>query len=184
MLIHTEKNSISTLTTGTNESFSGNPLKALRFKRKQQFIKQGKTKEGKTMIQEKNIMELMEEFQIGGERQDSDYSPNVSVDSFEIDNYREDIEEDQPFSRPKKPVIEFPLPLLEEEKYILGSDIDSQEELQPQFEEEKKEEEKVDSTGFLPNQMYEPSPIPMRKFGTGQKIPFLNMQMVHNPNAK
>ncbi len=46
------------------------------------------------MIKEKNIMELMEEFQIGGERQDSDYSPNVSIDSFEIDNYREDVEED------------------------------------------------------------------------------------------
>ena len=103
------------------------------------------------MIKEKNIMELMEEFQIGGERQDSDYSPNVSIDSFEIDNYREDVEEDQPFSRPKKPSIGFPLPLLDEEKYILGSDIDSQEETgKPQEEEEKQEEEKVNNSGFYP----------------------------------
>lgn len=40
-------------------------------------------------------MELIEEFKIGGERQESDYSPDVSLDSFEINNYREEEDEEE-----------------------------------------------------------------------------------------
>ena len=45
-----DKGAQSTLTEGTSEAFSGNPLKALRFKRKKQFINEVKTKDGRKVI--------------------------------------------------------------------------------------------------------------------------------------
>jgi len=74
---------MSTLTVGTSEAFTGNPLKAMRYRRKKQFVNEVKTKNGEKIVSEKGILELIDEFAIKNQ-DDSDYSANVSVDSFEI----------------------------------------------------------------------------------------------------
>ena len=85
---------MSNLTLGCTEAFTGNPLKAMRYKRRKQFINETKTKEGHKVFQEKGIIELFDEFnKINLNDDQEEYSPNLSVDSFEIDNYREEDEE-------------------------------------------------------------------------------------------
>jgi hypothetical protein len=41
---------MSDLTIGADEAFIGNPLKAMRFKRKKQFINEAKTKDGTKVV--------------------------------------------------------------------------------------------------------------------------------------
>ena len=92
---------MSNLTLGSTEAFSGNPLKAMRHRRKKQFINEVKikTKDEESqkikevvILQEKGILELMDEFSMFNQG-DEEYSANVSVDSFEIEAYQ-DGEED------------------------------------------------------------------------------------------
>ncbi len=113
-LINTDRNAMSDLTIGTDQAFIGNPLKAMRFKRKKQFINEAKTKDGTKVVQEKGFLELFDEFNKNNLEEMS--SENVSLDSFEINNYKMEDEEEEK----QKP--EWELPLLDEEKYILGSD--------------------------------------------------------------
>jgi hypothetical protein len=93
----------------------------MRFKRKKQFINEAKTKDGTKVVQEKDFLELFDEFNKNNLEEMS--SENVSLDSFEINNYKDEEEEEE--KEPEKP--EWELPLLDEEKYILGSDAEEEE---------------------------------------------------------
>ena len=110
---------MSNLTLGASEAFSGNPLKAMRHRRKKQFINEVKTKDGQKVFQEKGILELFDEFNKFNQG-DEEYSANVSVDSFEIQAYQDGEDEDEDKEK-------WQLPLLDDERYILGSDDEDKE---------------------------------------------------------
>ena len=164
---------MSDLTIGTDQAFIGNPLKAMRFKRKKQFINEAKTKDGTKVVQEKGFLELFDEFNKNNLEEMS--SENVSLDSFEINNYKMEDEEEEEKQKP-----EWELPLLDEEKYILGSDDEDGDNLNKEeqlgqdgndnFFEQKKPLPKQEP--LMPQQQFQQSPIlPMRKYKTFQAKP-------------
>ena len=60
--IESDRNTMSVLTQGAGTAFSGNPLKAMRFKRKKQFVECERGNDGEEVIKAKGILELVEEF--------------------------------------------------------------------------------------------------------------------------
>ncbi len=90
-LINTDKKAISELTMGASEAFTGNPLKAMRHRRKKQFVTETTNRKGQKIATEKGILELVDEFKPN--QDEEEFSPNNSLDSYEGENYEIDPED-------------------------------------------------------------------------------------------
>jgi hypothetical protein len=116
-LIDTDKKAMSDLTTGVQEAFTGNPLKAMRHRRKKQFVSEATTRKGQKIATEKGILELVDQFKC--QQDDEPYEENSDgSDGYEAPRpQREDLSPAVPSPEARQ---EWDLPLLDEERYILG----------------------------------------------------------------